>query len=46
MDAETRPTVFLSQELPLHAKDGVDNLLLLARHGEEAVASGNEVVKG
>jgi hypothetical protein len=29
-------TVFFPQQLPLHAKDGVDDLLLLARHDEEA----------
>lgn len=46
--AKTGLTVILSQELPLHAEDGVDDLLLLARHGEAALASlsEGEVVKG
>jgi hypothetical protein len=30
------PTVIAPQELPLHAEDGIDDLLLLACHGEEA----------
>jgi hypothetical protein len=33
---EAMRTVFLPQQLPLHAEDGVDNLLLLASHGDEA----------
>jgi hypothetical protein len=29
-------TVFLPQQLPLHAKYGIDDLLLLASHDDEA----------
>lgn len=46
MSAETKRTVVRSQQLSLHAEDGVDDLLLLARHGEEAVASAGVVVEG
>jgi hypothetical protein len=28
-------TVFFPQQLPLHAKDGVDDLLLLTRHDDD-----------
>jgi hypothetical protein len=39
------PTVVFPQQLPLHAKDGVDDLLLLARHGAAAPASFWHAVK-
>jgi hypothetical protein len=38
-DLPNTPTVVFAQQLPLHAKDGVDDLLLLARHLAEAPAS-------
>jgi hypothetical protein len=31
-----RITVFLPQQLPFHAEYGIDDLLLLASHGEKA----------
>jgi hypothetical protein len=39
-------TVFLPQQLPLHAKDGVDYLLLLASHDDDTLARSRVAVRG
>jgi hypothetical protein len=36
MRRQAMRTVFLPQQLSFHAKDGVDDLLLLTRHDDEA----------
>jgi hypothetical protein len=43
---EAMRTVFLPQQLPLHAKDGIDYLLLLASHDDEALARSRVAVRG